>query len=963
MTCRPPRHAVIPTLPAGRPRAGAVWLCLLLAAGLAVAAPTARATGTKANAKAATKTGAARTATPRAAAAKVPAAPSAATSATSRRAAAAAQAAASSGAATARPTPPADAERTEPPSTPTPPLDAAIQPRAAHLALTIDPAQPRHRGSLGLDLALTQPTALITLHAAASVQVATAWLESGAHRIAAQVQAAEGERLLVKLARPAPAGPARLTLTFSGLGRDADTDGLVRARSGGEAYLVARLDQAAARRVFPLFDEPGFRLPWTLTLTVPAGLQVRATTALQQQEPAEEAGWQQWRFATTAPLPAQALGFAIGPFDSLEAEPVGPTPLRLLTPRGRAAEARPAAALVHQALTQLEALLASPMPFTQLELLALPLAAGQEAVATPGLVALAEPLLLAPADGANPGWRQALLAQAAPALARQWFGGLVSPAGWPDAWLADGITTWLGAQASAQALADPGGARALAGARARALRADAGPGAQPLQRTVQQDDDFGHLADAQARDKAAALLAMLDAWLGPERLREALQRLLERQAWGPLRSSDFAEVLAAADTALPQVLRGYSTQPGLPRISLSVVCTPGSPAQLRLAQSPWQPLGLARPEAATTTTWRIPMVLRTAQARYRLMLDSTDATLTLPEPGCPAWVQAHAEGRGLYRVARAPGQLLALARVPGLPAAEALTLADEARGLHASGDLDNTEALAITTALAAQPQPAAVDAAAGLLEHLQPLAAPGPRAAAQAARWQQAFGARARALGWLPRPGEPDADRLLRARLLPALATTGADAALAEQALALARGWLGGQQALPGDLIGPVLQTAATRGDAALFDAMTQRLRSGATPLAERSALWAALGRFDDAALADRARELLLDPGLDLREALAPLLQAQAASAAQRGPALDFLGQYQRAFARRLGRDMPVQWPAWWTGSCPEGEAPPLRRVLGPLLAGLRGGSRALDQADARLQHCAAWRAHHGALP
>ena len=87
---------------------------------------------------------------------------------------------------------------------------------------------------------------------------------------------------------------------------------------------------------------------------------------------------------------------------------------------------------------------------------------------------------------------------------------------------------------------------------------------------------------------------------------------------------------------------------------------------------------------------------------------------------------------------------------------------------------------------------------------------------------------------------------------------------------------------------------------------MAQRLRSGRTTnLAERAALWAALGRFEDAALADQAREMLLDPSLDLREALAPVLQGQAGSAVQQAAALAFLGQYQRTLARRLGRDMP----------------------------------------------------------
>ena len=71
---------------------------------------------------------------------------------------------------------------------------------------------------------------------------------------------------------------------------------------------------------------------------------------------------------------------------------------------------------------------------------------------------------------------------------------------------------------------------------------------------------------------------------------------------------------------------------------------------------------------------------------------------------------------------------------------------------------------------------------------------------AQAALWQQAFGARARQLGWQPRPGEPLDDRLLRPALLPAVAVLGEDDALRGQALALARTWLADRNSLDADL-------------------------------------------------------------------------------------------------------------------------------------------------------------------
>ena len=44
-------------------------------------------------------------------------------------------------------------------------LGTEVQPRAYALALTVDPAQPRHSGSVDIDVQLALPTTRIRLHA------------------------------------------------------------------------------------------------------------------------------------------------------------------------------------------------------------------------------------------------------------------------------------------------------------------------------------------------------------------------------------------------------------------------------------------------------------------------------------------------------------------------------------------------------------------------------------------------------------------------------------------------------------------------------------------------------------------------------------------------------------------------------------------------------------------------------
>jgi alanyl aminopeptidase len=80
------------------------------------------------------------------------------------------------------------------------------------------------------------------------------------------------------------------------------------------------------------------------------------------------------------------------------------------------------------------------------------------------------------------------------------------------------------------------------------------------------------------------------------------------------------------------------------------------------------------------------------------------------------------------------------------------------------------------------------------------------------------FQARAHALGWLPKPGESDDDRLLRPALVGAVARWGGDKDLAAQARTLTDKWLTDHSAVPAEVLGSVLATAAGDGDMALFD-------------------------------------------------------------------------------------------------------------------------------------------------
>lgn len=832
-------------------------------------------------------------------------------------------------------------------------LPGTVRPLAYHLSLTVDPARPQHGGTVDIDVELAQPARSIQLHAR-DLRLADIWLDSGARRHAAKARPLDAERVELRFAQPVPAGRGRLHLAFSGRLQDMELAGLFRRQEAGRWYAYTQFQATDARRAFPLFDEPGWKVPWTLSLTVPQGLVALGNTPPRGEQPATP-GWTRIDFEPTPPLPSYLLAFAVGPFELLEAPPAGPVPLRIVAPQGRAAEGAYAAAMAPRLVQRLEAYFDLPLPFAKLDQVAIADTATFGAMEHVGLVTYAAPLLLATPSEATGHFQREHVSLAAHELAHQWFGNLVTMRWWDDLWLNESFASWLGDRVAAELVPDGHGHASVPRARARAMRADRLPSARRIQQPVRSDDDLGSVWDAITYEKGQVVLAMFEQWLGPERFRDGVRRYIHRHAWGSAGSDDFFAALGTQDAALPAAMRSFTQQPGTPRVAVELLCEDGPP-RLRLAQSRLLPLAEA---GAASPLWQVPMLIATPGGLTRHLLHEREAELALPDAECPPWVQANVGGRGYYRALYSPLRWQRLMERPDLPVPEVLAGLDDALGLSEAGDLPLAGLLAMAEHFAGHADATVVTQAAQLLLATTALIDSQDEAAraAQVARWQRAFGERARQLGWQARAGEHEDDHALRARLLPALARHGEDAGLRSDARARVRAWLEGGPALDPALRAGLLATAALDGDEALFDALLAASRQERDS-ARRFELLAALGHFSAPRLADRARALLLAPGTDLHEAAPAVMGAHNQVPALREGLLRFLQARRVELARRLGRDGPARLPRYLDRACSEDEARRIEAAFAPQAARHAGGRLALAQALEQVRSCAAWAGH-----
>ena len=871
------------------------------------------------------------------------------------------------------------------PTTPTPALpmrlSADVVPQAYALTLKLDPAQPDHSGQVEIDLRLRQPLRSLRLHAKHLV-VPQAWLTQGARRFDAKLRRLDAENIALDFARPLAAGPAQLTLLFSGKLQDKAVEGLFRQQEGGRWYAMTQFESTGARLAFPLFDEPGWKVPWTLSLTVPQALTAVANMPAVS-EIAADAGWKTVHFAATPPLPSYLLAFGVGEFDVLEAGNTGPTsqtPLRFLTPAGRRLDAAFAARVTGPITERLEAYFGLPHPYPKLDSLAIPVTVNFGAMENAGLVTYASTLLLAAPGEQTPQFERNYVATAAHELAHQWFGNLVTMAWWDDIWLNESFASWMGDRITAELMPAWGWDTAVQQSRAQAMRTDRLVSSRRIAEPVRNADELANVWDSITYQKGQVVLAMFEQWLGPDRFQAGVRRYMARHAWGNATADDFAAALAVEDAALPDALRSFTHQPGIPRISAELLCGNGPP-RLRLAQSRLLALGsaatadtpdqarsaapaLAQTKPSTPAArWQVPLLIQTPAGIRRLLLDAASATVDLPDADCPAWVQANSGGLGYYRVAYPAPLLAALMARADLPVTERLAGLDDARGLSEAGDLAADDMLGLAEAQAAHTDRRVVEQALALLRAGRPLvdAAQPAAVAAYAARWQRAFGDRARALGWAHQAGDNEDTRLLRIALLPALADLGADAGLQGEARALTERWLTDRSSLDISLREAVLRSAALDGSPALFDALRAALAASSSHT-ERHDLLAALGAFRAPALAERARSLLLDNMIDIRESQWPLMSAQNADPVLRPGLLQFVQRQHAALVTRLGPDEPAWLPGYFNRACSREDAAQINAVFAPLAARFKGGQRTLAQTLESVQLCSAWKANQPAL-
>jgi alanyl aminopeptidase len=848
------------------------------------------------------------------------------------------------------------------PSRPAPPtlrLGDTARPLRQAVVLELRPDAETFSGTADIEVELHAATTVLWLNGT-NLTVREAALRVKEATLVARMMPGGEDFIGFTFDRPVGPGAAWLHIEYAGVISRRDTEGLFAQQEGGDWYAFTQFEPLGARKAFPCFDEPNFKIPWNVSLRVPREL-VALSNAPELSTAEHDDGTKSVTFAQTKPLPSYLVALGVGPFELVDAGKAGRngTPVRIVTPRGKAREARWAVESTPGILALLEEYFGRPYPYEKLDHLAVPLFFG--AMEHPGLVTYGQTLMLLKPEEQTISDRRRYAAIAAHELAHMWFGNLVTMAWWDDLWLNESFASWLGQKVTDRWRPEWQVRVSAPASRSNALWLDSLAAARKVRQPIASKHDIANAFDGITYVKGEAVLTMFESWLGEEAFRRGVRRYLAAHEWGSATASDFlAAQSAEAGRDVAPAFSSFLDQTGAPLVSARVECA-ATAAVVALEQKPYRRLGS---RDASVKTWQVPVCVRygtgATAGRQCTLLAGPSARLDLSSATrCPEWLLANDGESGYYRPRHERDMLTRLLENGGhrLTAAERVGIAGDIDALVSSGDLTAGEALALMAGLASDPNPHVVEAVVGVVRGLGEMV-PEALRPRYAAFVRELFGGRARELGWTARPGEDEDTRLLRKTLVSVVVSKGEDAGLGGEAAALATRWLVDPRAVDPDMVAVMLSAAARYGDRALFDRFNDEVRK--TPDRDRrEKLFSALGSFRDQDAAGKALRMVLDEALDVRESFAVVWAANR-DRDTRGRAYSFVQEHYDEIVRRLPEGSVFSTASYlpWLGgwSCTEDQRARLESFFKPRVPGILGAPRVLAEVLESIDLCIAQR-------
>ncbi len=668
------------------------------------------------------------------------------------------------------------------------------------------------------------------------------------------------ERATLRFASALAVGSWTLHTTFTGILNDklhgfyrstfTDTDGVE------QAIATTQFEATDARRAFPCWDEPDFKAVFAVTLVVDADLTAVSNAAEISRDDRED-GKSVVRFADTMVMSTYLVAFIVGPLDITPPIDVDGTPLRIVYPRGKGHLTDFALEVGAFCLTFFADYFGVPYPGDKVDLVAVPdFAFG--AMENLGCITFREALVLVdPAEVTQPEL-QRVTDVIAHELAHMWFGDLVTMKWWNGIWLNEAFATFMEMSATDAFRPEWDRWTSFGLSRTAAFDVDALKTTRPIEFPVISPTDAEGMFDILTYEKGAAVVRMLEQYLGFEAFREGIRSYLTTHSYANTETTDLWDALeATSGEPVRRIMDSWIFQGGFPVIDVDLV---NEGSTLRFTQERFGyagDIGEGSPDTdaeQAAERWIVPLIFSQSSGDIvsfeKLLLEGDSLDVELFERA--DWILANTEGTGFYRAQYAPTLRDALVShaAADLSPIERYGVVDDAWAAVLADRLTTVDFLHLAAGFVAEDDLSVWERLIGALASLDRLVEGDARAALRMEVRRLARPAFDR-LGMEPVGGESDRNRELRGALLDLIGILGNDPNLQVTARDLYAASVDRPGSVDPSLVAAAVGIIAATGGPEDFDAFVARFQAAETPQEELRFL-TALADFDDAPSIDR---------------------------------------------------------------------------------------------------------------
>ncbi len=745
-------------------------------------------------------------------------------------------------------------------------LPTSIVPTKYDLEFSPDPAAGKFTGTADIELDFKKANKVILMNTN-DMQISSAFLVDPKSKEKTPLQVSQDkklERISFTAGKEIAPGKHHLQCEFSGNLND-KLVGFYRSTfkdSSGKIHYLAttQMEPTDARRMFPCFDEPAFKAVFKIKVKTDKNNTAISNAAMLKET--VEGDKKIIEFEESKPMSSYLVALCVGEFKSTEPVESEGIPIRVWSVQHDPAMGNYARDNAAKLLKYLNAYFGAPYPWKKLDLIAIPdFQAG--AMENPGAITFREKFLLADEKDSALSTKQDIVSIIAHEMAHLWFGDLVTMKWWDDIWLNEAFATWMADKATNNVKPEWKIIEQFFSKRQRALLTDSLHSTRSIQAPVEKPEDAHQMFDEITYVKGAAVLRMLEFFLGEKTFQNGVSAYIKQHSFGNASTNDLWSALdKASGKRVKSIMDTWCKQPGYPLIKVS-----SNNGTFNLEQERFF-LDGSKP---SSQIWQIPLGTRTlAKAekdseqivpKYNL-LDSKNSSLKAAESN----TFINAGGLGFYRTKYSADLDQKLKnQIVMMNSIERLSFLSDHAALCLAGKLPVGQLMEVLKAYKSETNFVVWDCIIDSLRKLDRyITAEGRPGFAKFVRFL--LSDEYKRLGWESHSGEPEPLKLVRGNVISMLGTIGEDTEVIEKSRKVFNDYAKDPASTNPDVLDAAVHVVAYNGTQKDFDELKQLWKKADNPEREHRNLFA-LASFRKPELTKSALELTLSKEVRIQDA------------------------------------------------------------------------------------------------